>query len=85
MYLRCICGIIIIITVIITATLRLTINIIVTKKVRRVSDGGFGWVWEGKQGMTMVAEPQLTNTNSFEELHVEACGEVNLARSAQDG
>ena len=63
MYPRCILGIIITITVINAATLttpRLTINIIVIKKVRKAGDGGFVWGWEGKEGMTMVAESQLT-------------------------
>jgi len=35
--------------------------------------------------MNMVVEPQLSDTNSFKEVHVEACSEVNAARSAQDG
>jgi len=85
---RCLLGIIIIITVIIMSatlsTLWLTINIIIIKMLGRASDDGFSWVWEGKEGATMVADPQLTYTNSYEELHVDACGEINAAESAQD-
>jgi len=41
----------------------LTINSIVIKEVRGMSDSGLGWVGEMKEGAAIVANPHLNATN----------------------
>jgi len=41
-------------------------------------------VWDGEEGTTMVATPQLMSMNSFEEFHVNSSKEVNAVRGTQD-
>jgi len=62
----------------------LTIDSIIINEVRGSSNGGLGWVKEMKEGIAMVAKPQLIATNDFKKFHVDASGEVNTAWGAQD-